>query len=134
MEAHKIPFKLIFAYVLKVLGLVVGVPVLLSPMVVSQGVMPAMPLMLISSGLMSFLFVYFAYMLITGIYRFNCDVTEIKTLVSVLFLLVIFLTAHILLVFCFDGHGFQPVVLTFVLPQALVGLAAIWAFRLPDNI
>ena len=134
MEAHKIPFKLIFAYVLKVLGLVVGVPVLLSPMVGSQGVMPAMPLMLVSGGLISFLFVYFAYMLITGIYRFNCDVTEIKALVSVLFALVLFLVGHILLVFCFDGHGFQPAVLSFILPQALVGLAAIWAFKLPENI
>lgn len=134
MEAHKIPFKLIFAYVLKVLGLVVGVPVLLSPMVGSQGAMPAMPLMLVSGGLISFLFVYFAYMLITGIYRFNCDVTEIKALVSVLFSLVLFLVGHILLVFCFDGQGFQPAVLSFILPQALVGLAAVWLFKLPENI
>jgi len=133
MEAHKIPFKLIFAYVLKVLGLVVGVPLLLSPMVGNTG-MNNMVIMAVSGGLVSFLFIYFAYMLITGIYRFNCDVTEIKSLVSVLFLLVIFLTAHILLVFCFDGHGFQPAVLTFVLPQALVGLGAIWAFKLPENI
>ncbi|UPT66499.1 MAG: hypothetical protein M0D57_18895 [Sphingobacteriales bacterium JAD_PAG50586_3] len=133
MEAHKIPFKLIFTYVLKVLGLVVGIPLLLSPMVNSAG-MHSTTLMAVSGGLISFLFIYFAYMLITGIYRFNCDVTEIKALVSVLFLLVIFLSAHILLVFCFDGHGFQPAVLSFVLPQALVGLAAIWAFRLPENI
>jgi hypothetical protein len=133
MEAHKIPFKLIFAYVLKVLGLVVGVPLLLSPMVGNTG-MNNMVIMAVSGGLVSFLFIYFAYMLITGIYRFNCDVTEIKSLVSVLFLLVIFLTAHILLVFCFDGHGFQPAVLTFVLPQALVGLGAIWSFKLPENI
>lgn len=129
LEAHKIPFKLIFTYVLKVLGLVVGIPLLLSPIVGGN-----MGIMAVSGGLVSFLFIYFAYMLITGIYRFNCDVTEIKALVSVLFLLVIFLTAHILLVFCFDGHGFQPAVMPFVVPQALIGLAAIWSFKLPENI
>lgn len=133
MEAHKIPFKLIFAYVLKVLGLVVGVPLLLSPMVGNTG-MNNMAIMAVSGGLVSFLFIYFAYMLITGIYRFNCDVSEIKSLVSVLFLLVMFLTAHILLVFCFDGHGFQPAVMPFVLPQALAGLVGIWSFKLPENI
>lgn len=133
MEAHKIPFKLIFAYVLKVLGLVVGVPLLLSPMAGNTG-MNNMAIMAVSGGLVSFLFIYFAYMLITGIYRFNCDVTEIKALVSVLFALVLFLVGHILLIFCFDGHGFQPAVLSFILPQALVGLAAIWAFKLPENI
>lgn len=134
MEAHKIPLKLIFNYVVKVLGLVVLAPLVLSFLVKSPAGMSPLVLMALSGGIVAFMFIYVAYMLITEIYRFNCDVFEIKTLVSVLLLLVTMLTAHVLLIFCFDGQGFQPAVIPFILPQALAGLVGIWSFKLPENI
>lgn len=134
METHRIPSKLIFNYILKVLAVVGLAPPVLYFLFVGTPNTQSLTILSIAGVLLSGLFMYVAYMLIMEIYRYNCDVFEIKSLVSVLFLLLIVLIAHILLVFWFDGTGFQPAVIPFVLPHALVGLGGIWSFRLPENI